>query len=146
MKDMIRDSALGQLIRFFAREKFLPYPEDAPGFVLPESFNIEKLVAVQSEESIRTSVRENARNSSEEPDLEDLESLHRDTTISNWPSNLGQTLSRATLGSREVKPTLTQDGKLLITWYSTDDPENPQNWSSGKKLWVSFLIWYDSWV
>ncbi|KAL1866237.1 hypothetical protein VTK73DRAFT_4852 [Phialemonium thermophilum] len=28
----------------------------------------------------------------------------------------------------------------LISWYSEKDPENPQNWSIGKKLWVSSLL------
>lgn len=33
-------------------------------------------------------------------------------------------------------PTKTADGVILVDWYSTDDPENPQNWTSAKKLLV----------
>lgn len=29
---------------------------------------------------------------------------------------------------------------VLVTWYSDQDPENPQNWSNGKKVWVSTLL------
>lgn len=29
---------------------------------------------------------------------------------------------------------------MLVTWYSDRDPENPQNWSNGKKIWVSTLL------
>ena len=32
-----------------------------------------------------------------------------------------------------LAPTKTSDGIVLITWYSTDDPANPQNWSYWKK-------------
>jgi DHA1 family multidrug resistance protein-like MFS transporter len=28
----------------------------------------------------------------------------------------------------------------VVTWYSDTDPENPHNWSRGKKAWVGFLI------
>ncbi|KAJ5233154.1 cycloheximide resistance protein [Penicillium chermesinum] len=28
----------------------------------------------------------------------------------------------------------------VVGWYSDDDPENPHNWSFGKKLWVAILL------
>jgi MFS transporter, DHA1 family, multidrug resistance protein len=34
-----------------------------------------------------------------------------------------------------------EDGDILIDWYTTDDPANPQNWSSMKKAFVVFQIW-----
>lgn len=30
---------------------------------------------------------------------------------------------------------------VLVNWYHANDPENPMNWPSGKKAWVTFLIW-----
>lgn len=42
--------------------------------------------------------------------------------------------------SRPIRPTITHDGLILVDWYSTDDPANPQNWSQGKKFWTAFLI------
>ncbi|KAH8669166.1 benomyl/methotrexate resistance protein [Xylariales sp. PMI_506] len=32
-------------------------------------------------------------------------------------------------------------GTTVVTWYSTDDPENPQNWSFRKKFFVSAIIY-----
>ncbi|OQV05720.1 hypothetical protein CLAIMM_10406 isoform 1 [Cladophialophora immunda] len=32
------------------------------------------------------------------------------------------------------------DGTILVDWYTTDDPENPQNWSQAKKLFVLVQI------
>ncbi|KAL1880382.1 hypothetical protein Plec18167_003786 [Paecilomyces lecythidis] len=37
-------------------------------------------------------------------------------------------------------PLRTQDGITIVTWYSPDDPENPYNWTPGKKLWVGILL------
>lgn len=34
----------------------------------------------------------------------------------------------------------TSKGAVLVTWYSDSDPENPQNWSSAKKVWVAGLL------
>lgn len=29
---------------------------------------------------------------------------------------------------------------IVVDWYGPDDPENPQNWSTGKKVWLSSCI------
>ena len=42
--------------------------------------------------------------------------------------------------SRPIVPTKTSDGTILVEWYSTDDPANPQNWSQKKKAFVALLI------
>ncbi|KIW68985.1 hypothetical protein PV04_04892 [Phialophora macrospora] len=39
-----------------------------------------------------------------------------------------------------IAPQRTSDGIILVDWYTTDDPANPQNWNSWKKVWVAFLI------
>jgi len=145
MIDLLRDSALGQLLRLITKDRILRYPEGVPGFVLPESFNLETKTASQGEAA---SIADNEQNDPQNVDLEALDTLHRGRSISNLPPRLYNTNFRVVpsleegTNSREIKPTLTKDGKLLVTWYSTDDPENPQNWSTGKKLWVSFVIWY----
>ena len=43
--------------------------------------------------------------------------------------------------SRIIVPQKTADGIILVDWYSTDDPENPQNWSLGKKSWATWVLW-----
>ncbi|KAF2733533.1 benomyl/methotrexate resistance protein [Polyplosphaeria fusca] len=35
--------------------------------------------------------------------------------------------------SRPIEPDVAKDGTILVDWYTTDDAENPQNWSFGKK-------------
>lgn len=43
--------------------------------------------------------------------------------------------------SRPIEPERMDDGTILVDWYDTDDPENPQNWSFGKKVVVSTQIY-----
>ncbi len=35
-----------------------------------------------------------------------------------------------------LMPTKTADGTILVDWYTTDDPANPQNWTPGRK-WLA---------
>jgi DHA1 family multidrug resistance protein-like MFS transporter len=39
-----------------------------------------------------------------------------------------------------IVPAKTADGHILVDWYTTDDPANPQNWSNNKRLFISFII------
>jgi len=43
--------------------------------------------------------------------------------------------------SRPIMPEMTSDGIILVDWYETNDPENPQNWSSKKKGFVVLQIY-----
>jgi DHA1 family multidrug resistance protein-like MFS transporter len=47
-----------------------------------------------------------------------------------------QALSTEKSKSVAIAPTKTTDGVILVDWYTTDDPANPQNWASSKKSWV----------
>ncbi|KAF2457039.1 major facilitator superfamily domain-containing protein [Lineolata rhizophorae] len=40
-----------------------------------------------------------------------------------------------------IEPEKLDDGTILVDWYSTDDRDNPQNWSIKKKAWASTLIY-----
>ncbi|RFU73847.1 major facilitator superfamily transporter [Trichoderma arundinaceum] len=40
----------------------------------------------------------------------------------------------------------TNDGVILVGWYTTDDPENPHNWSSLKRSYIVFVICLYTWV
>lgn len=47
-----------------------------------------------------------------------------------------QGLEIAKTRSTAMAPTKTADGTILVDWYSTDDPANPQNWAGSKKVLV----------
>lgn len=42
--------------------------------------------------------------------------------------------------TKPIVPQKTSDGNILVDWYTTDDPANPQNWSDGKRFVVSLII------
>jgi MFS transporter, DHA1 family, multidrug resistance protein len=48
--------------------------------------------------------------------------------------------------SLAIMPQKTSDGVILVDWYTTDDPENPQNWSSIKKGFVIFILCSYTWT
>ena len=45
-----------------------------------------------------------------------------------------------TKGSIVLAPTKTADGTIVVDWYTTDDPANPQNWSMAKKSSALLLL------
>jgi len=42
--------------------------------------------------------------------------------------------------TKPIVPIKTADGNILVEWYTTDDPANPQNWSNNKRLVISIII------
>jgi DHA1 family multidrug resistance protein-like MFS transporter len=43
-----------------------------------------------------------------------------------------------------IEPVVTSTGQILVTWYTTNDQDNPQNWSRLKKGWCAGMIWYET--
>ncbi|OAL38927.1 hypothetical protein AYO20_01678 [Fonsecaea nubica] len=55
---------------------------------------------------------------------------------------LDQQLELEKTRSKPISLHKSADGTILVDWYTTDDPENPQNWSQAKKLFILVQIWY----
>ena len=100
-------------------------------------------------------------------DQDDLEALRQMATIGNIKTidRASHTLTREATrpytrerleAEREAEieraqsaiivPVKTADGITLIDWYSTVDNENPQNWSSGRKVLVASIIFFYTFV
>ncbi|CAK97142.1 hypothetical protein CBS63078_8300 [Aspergillus niger] len=60
-------------------------------------------------------------------------SLEPSTSSSSTSSSNGELIGDPEKGNKEPNPS-------VIGWYGENDPENPHNWSSGKKLWVAMLL------
>ncbi len=170
MSDMIREAPLGQMIRFFTRNRMFQYPEEKPDFQLPETWNTalnsnDNDVFPPSDEKSSEPITPNTRHSSEEAKGEDLDDLRKQVTTKSVPGDMGGRASLTRTKTREetlgytqerleveeelavertktipVVPTKTADGNILVDWYTTDDPANPQNWSLNKKLFVTLVI------
>lgn len=170
MKDTIRDSALGMLIRLASGKRLLRYPEEHPDFQNPydrwtSKHNLaenDKEFDVDSETEDPKSIKD--ENSKTEQDTNyDVENAapHTQTDdatlgkltsikLNGKPAEM-QTLRErydadlALIAQRKhsipIEPEITASGQILVTWYTTDDPENPQNWSQKKKSYIVLVLW-----
>lgn len=125
---------------------------------ITESHGLE--AANQSEEDLRNHERshsvappsvDTSTQSSEGSDLDD-ESLSKIVSRPQMSrvgtlASLQEAYTAATLQENvrshptAIHPKKTETGITLVDWYSTDDPENPQNWSSKKKFFVVLQIY-----
>lgn len=48
--------------------------------------------------------------------------------------DIEQQLAAEKTKSIMIAPTKTSDGTILVDWYTTDDPANPQNWPASRKF------------
>lgn len=158
MRDIIRDAPLGQIVRFLSKNTLLRYAEEVPGFKVPFDIAVSEKEARPIRDagtrSNRSSGRlddknedfdtENAATENPQSDAQRLEAAAADTQSTNGSERGAKSDIEHGLDpqrSMSIRPHVTNDGKTLVTWYSTDDPVNPQNWSQGKKFFVSGLIW-----
>jgi MFS transporter, DHA1 family, multidrug resistance protein len=167
--DIVRDSPFGQVVRLITKNKVFPYPDELPDFVCPSTYlehpghkdheHSEKHDAPIPEDAIEEPTEaeieaEKIGESSSENDTDGIgPDLERHQTLSEMGLARTKTLpytedrleveKRITLDktkSRIIAPQKTSDGVILVDWFTTDDPENPQNWSQKKKAFVAFEI------
>src|ERR1700760_1608663 len=137
MLDIIREAALGQAIRFISRNKLLLYPEEKPDFKLPPQY----VALLQVSQDTRKKDKEADLRLEGSDDVDsDLEMLGMTRTVAsiytapytNERLQAERTLDIERVKSLPIVPQKTSDGVVLVDWYTTDDSENPQNWSSSK--------------
>jgi DHA1 family multidrug resistance protein-like MFS transporter len=75
------------------------------------------------------------------PTATDLEKVRTRQELENLYSAASRQEQLRGAPSRPIVPTKTTDGTILVDWYTTTDPENPQNWSITKKMLVVTQIY-----
>ncbi|KAK4973691.1 hypothetical protein LTR42_005680 [Elasticomyces elasticus] len=126
MADILRESAVGQLLRLVNRQ-WLPYPDERPEFQRPDYDDpIDQEKPADHISPTGLDHHPKPRTEEEEQDVEAFQ--------------LAKTATAERTISRTLAPVRTSDGIILVDWYRSDDPEDPHNWSSAKKLFVSFEI------
>jgi DHA1 family multidrug resistance protein-like MFS transporter len=115
MSQTFRDSAIGQWLRLLPGQNIVRYPEEDPAFKLPTEYLHPKPASMDQSytQELRT------------PSL--MEKGNREAEV---PSQL----------ITPIDSTSAEEAITMVTWYSEDDPDNPQNWSSKKKLSIGLLI------
>ncbi|KAM0251873.1 hypothetical protein ACHAQJ_007986 [Trichoderma viride] len=124
--DILRDTTFGRTFRWISRKRLFLHPEERPDFVLPPEYQL----------SLKGSEKASLGNPEPQPKLQqgsgDIEALQR--------SESGRDVELQRTKSIPIIPAKTSDGTILVDWYTTDDPANPQNWSTFKKSWVVFVM------
>ncbi|KAI1195222.1 major facilitator superfamily transporter [Nemania serpens] len=158
MSSVIRDTPLGQFIRLVTHNSVLQYPEEEADFQLPDEWlsvaSASKpedlsLCACSSDTSTLYAIGKNVQHEKGEGSFLSSESVSSAGTTSSAdavPSrrqdgrhdDIEQAIEKAK--SIPIAPRRTADGTILVDWYSTDDPANPQNWTNLRRLFVSFII------
>ncbi|GAB1729499.1 hypothetical protein NU195Hw_g136t1 [Hortaea werneckii] len=84
----------------------------------------------------RTTTRETLSRAHTRADLENAFATAAAATVTRTPT----TNALAPIPSHPIQPQRTAEGQILVDWYTTTDPSNPQNWSLTKKSLVSLQI------
>lgn len=167
MAELLREAPLGQIIRWVSGNRLLRYPEEEPGFELPACYNSLLNSSTEKEERVpipdrghsdfsgRTDSSHNLdlEKAATEPDsdpyarrsdepLQLTETRSRLSTVPYTSDRLQveEELAVERTQTKPIVPQKTADGNILVDWYTTDDPANPQNWSNGKRFLVSLII------
>ncbi|KAL3453039.1 major facilitator superfamily domain-containing protein [Aspergillus insuetus] len=149
MLDAFRDSPFGLIVRFLTKDKYLRHVEELDTFQHPYyPTSVEEsskdTEAVEPVSSSSTSITSEDTASSTDLERGD-EEKHDENAIRRLVTQ--QTLHAEQKEYSEViKPTRTREGYILVDWYTTDDRENPQNWSSLKKNFVAVVICFYAFV
>ena len=186
MESVIRDSTLGQIIRFATNNRVLKYPEEQEGFQCPPAYghstgkksvditssastqvvpspldekDIEKALPLSTPAGERHNpLQTTATVPDRDAESSDNESIERNLSKITSRAVMSHVTTRADLEqaytnatiqedmktqpSRPIAPTRTADGTILVDWYTTQDKENPQNWSHRKKAMVVVQIYF----
>ncbi|KAE8442608.1 hypothetical protein EG329_003031 [Mollisiaceae sp. DMI_Dod_QoI] len=150
MKDILRDSEFGRLVRLATRNKYLKYPEEVSTFKCPNGYDDDHLKSQEAAQNSATpqSISVTDGSAFDAPESPAALDTKKEGIISDADNGDSIDLEQAhsshsppeRIMSRPIMPMKSSDGTLLVDWYMTDDPENPHNWSSAKKLLISFQI------
>lgn len=75
------------------------------------------------------------------PTIADARRVHTQADLEHLYKVATQSEEFGDSRDQPIAPVKTLDDTILVDWYSTKDPENPQNWSAGKKVLVVVQIY-----
>ncbi|USP79172.1 MFS general substrate transporter [Curvularia clavata] len=129
MSKFIRDTSFAQLVRVITQKRVLQYPEEQPDFQLPESYV--KVLEAAELRSKDGSLSASSQNGNENVAISD--SALPDEEAPAQPNEKAE-------NENPFEPRLLDDGTIIVNWYSSDDPANPQNWTTTQKLLPTVVV------
>ncbi|KAI0879443.1 major facilitator superfamily transporter [Hypoxylon argillaceum] len=155
MSSVIRDTPLGQFIRLVTHKRVLQYPEEKDDFRLPDewlrvasSSKPEYLPSCPSDVSTlctnddKSHVEKGDEISSSCDGVNLVGTESPAETLSNEKRDGSHDIEQAIekVKSIPIAPRRTADRTILVDWYSTDDPENPRNWTNLRRVLVALIL------
>ncbi|KAL5889281.1 hypothetical protein ACKVWC_004517 [Pyricularia oryzae] len=139
MVSSIQDTALGAAIRLVTKNKLLKYPEERDNFKLPAQW---RRLLDGSNTSEQDSDGSLAREKTGEARTGSLGSESSTVSDDEEAQAAGSSSASAMrrVQSIPIVPMTTRSGDILVDWYTTDDPENPLNWSRMRKAMVTAIL------
>lgn len=138
MSQLIRDTAFGHAVRFLSRGKLLRYQEEEDPSLYTKFIDQEKSGNLAHHGDTNP-----PDDDASEKENDDLDKPDR-PTANGWSSSeaSGTTGNDATVNEASGAKIDQEKGKdiHLVSWWGKNDPENPQNWSTFKKVFVTFEI------
>lgn len=135
MAELLRDTAFGHLVRFVTRSKYFQYAEERDPSIWTRYIDEKKSAHL-------------AHHGDVDPPEDNvaLEGLGGVRTRENGEHDSGSSSRTRVAGDGfnhasgvKVDPEKGKDVHI-VTWYGDDDPENPWNWSLGKRVFVTAEI------
>lgn len=128
MSDLFRDAPVGQMIRWVTKNRVLQYPEEKDPSIWEQYVNVD----------MSANMARHGQPTPPEDEVDD-QSHPRHSSESSGRTLQGEDV---TINQASGKPVDPEKGKdiTMIDWWGPTDPENPQNWSTAKKYFVTFQI------
>lgn len=141
MAALLRDAPFGQLVRLLTNNKYFQYPEEQPGFQLPQPW----LQLMNNPDMSPERFQSDDELEQQTPTPAGTERISRTSSSTSLPYTearleADQHHEIEKTKSIPIVPKRTKDGAILVDWYTTDDPENPHNWSNTKRALLSTVI------
>jgi DHA1 family multidrug resistance protein-like MFS transporter len=116
-----------------AKDSRIPEPVDSPSVEQPEA----DFKDLEKQETIS----ESSRQHSHAMMLQRTKSRADTVSFTEERFQVDQEAAITRTKSMPIEPTVTAKGEILVDWYTTDDPSNPQNWPSGRKGLSATILW-----
>lgn len=135
MSILFNESPFGLMVSLLTGKTITPYPESKASFLLPETYSNSKHSDEERQSSIPSIIVEEFSSSAEA----------EDTTPHRYPGQFHTTTQSenrdiASHSTITTTSTIFDTKFIVVDWYDTHDPANPQNWSTSIKCAVTAVI------
>jgi DHA1 family multidrug resistance protein-like MFS transporter len=150
MKDLFRDSVVGQVINYFSGGRLLPYADQLPGYEIPERYLLDRKTVEDVEPNPGQFLKSPPTTSSTSlppsgphpPSNTSTRTLAQKSPIAR-PLTLedGKPAYEDDVTAAKLQAELSEKSNpYLVEWDGPNDPDNPKNWSPFKRGFVALSI------